>query len=292
MHSPTKAMTGSAMTLHSPTKAMTGSEKNPLSATKLLAGSVMIRHSLADAILSATAMSRPSPPVFFQPIAPSPKPSPDEDIQPTPPPPDPSTLETIQHAAGDGKERLITRPNWNEYFMAMAKVASTRSTCSSRPVGCVIVRDNRILVTGYNGAPPGEPHCTDRSSNGTLYCARRDMGILDRDKLDHCRSLHAEANALELADRLKLGDLLKGATIYSTLSPCIRCIKNLAAHGISRVYFEILYNSVDIARDREWEELARRKFEIFEQVSISKDSLDKLLLTILRPTSRRLLSSW
>jgi dCMP deaminase len=191
----------------------------------------------------------------------------------------------------DGAERLIPRPDWHEYFMAMAKVVSTRSTCSSRPVGCVIVRDNRILVTGYNGVPPGEAHCTDMSSGGRLYCARRERGIPDRSKLEHCRSLHAEENALALADSNGLTARLEGATLYSTLSPCIRCIRNLASHRIARVYYELAYNSVDKARDREWEELARGSFEVFEALTISPDSLHKIVWSILTQTSRRLLPS-
>jgi dCMP deaminase len=188
-------------------------------------------------------------------------------------------------------ERLIPRPGWHEYFLAMAKVVSTRSTCSSRPVGCVIVRDNRILVTGYNGAPPGEPHCTDQSSGGRLYCARRAGGIPDTIKLYYCRSLHAEENALALADRLGLTGLLKGATLYSTLSPCVRCIENLSRHGITRVYYELAYDSVDSNRDREWEALARQSFEVFEGTSISEGSMRKILGSIFRTTSARLLPS-
>jgi dCMP deaminase len=197
----------------------------------------------------------------------------------------------LRSCGPDGAERLIPRPGWHEYFMAMAKVVSTRSTCSSRPVGCVIVRDNRILVTGYNGAPPGEPHCTDMNSGGRLYCARRERGIPDRSKLEHCRSLHAEENALALADGMGLAPRLEGATLYSTLSPCIRCIGNLASHKVARVYYEMAYGSVDMTRDREWEELARDSFEVFEELAISPGSLHKIVWSILTPTSRRLLPS-
>jgi dCMP deaminase len=175
--------------------------------------------------------------------------------------------------------------------MAMAKVTSTRSTCSSRPVGCVIVRDNRILVTGYNGAPPGEPHCTDRNSGGRLYCARRAKGVPDSLKLAHCHSLHAEENALALADRLGLTALLEGSTLYCTLSPCVKCIANLAGHGVSKVYYELDYDSVDRERDRKWHELARGSFEVFERLSISPPSLEKIVRTVLGVTSRRLLPS-
>jgi dCMP deaminase len=187
--------------------------------------------------------------------------------------------------------RLAPRPGWHEYFMAMAKVVATRSTCSSRPVGCVITLENRILVTGYNGAPPGAPHCSDQGSDGRLYCQRRAARVPDSEKLSHCPSVHAEENALALADRLGLSELLKGATLYSTLSPCVRCIGNLRAHGISRVYYELAYQSVDLGRDRHWERLAREAFEVYERVSISAPSLGKIAASLLETTSGRLLPS-
>ncbi|MDR3152749.1 MAG: dCMP deaminase family protein [Deltaproteobacteria bacterium] len=185
----------------------------------------------------------------------------------------------------------MPRPAWHEYFMAMAKVVSTRSTCSSRPVGCVIVRDNRILVTGYNGAPPGEPHCTDKSSGGRLYCARRAGGVPDRLKLNFCHSLHAEENALALADRLGLSAMLRGATLYSTLSPCVRCIENLSRHGIAKVYYELAYRSVDARRDSDWEARAKASFEVYEALSISPASREKIAGSVLNTTSRRLIPS-
>ncbi|MDR2460970.1 MAG: dCMP deaminase family protein [Deltaproteobacteria bacterium] len=188
-------------------------------------------------------------------------------------------------------ERLIPRPNWNEYFMAMAKVTSTRSTCSSRPVGCVITRENRIIVTGYNGAPPGEPHCTDQSHDGKLYCARRAEKVPDTLKHNFCHSLHAEENALALADRLNIAELLEGGTIYITLSPCEKCIRNLKAHGIVRVYYELAYNSIDASRDSHWEKMAKEYFEVYEQLTISRDSMLKILGSVLEVTSQRHLPS-
>ena len=120
--------------------------------------------------------------------------------------------------------RLTPRPNWHEYFLAMAKIVSTRSTCTSRPVGCVITVDNKILVTGYNGAASGEPHCTDQNVGGRLFCQRRANKVPDTLKLHYCPSVHAERNALDLAARLGLAAQLRGSTLYSTLSPCVRCI--------------------------------------------------------------------
>ena len=88
--------------------------------------------------------------------------------------------------------KTIVRPSWDEYFMLLAKLAATRSTCLSRPVGAVIVLDRQVLVTGYNGAIPGAPHCTDEGS-----CYRRSLSFAnDANKQNYCRSSHAEANAL------------------------------------------------------------------------------------------------
>jgi dCMP deaminase len=187
--------------------------------------------------------------------------------------------------------RLINRPNWEQYFMAIAKVISTRSTCSSRPVGCVITRDNRILVTGYNGAPAGEKHCTEMGSNGQIYCARRAQNIPDQLKLQVCPSLHAEENALNLAKHLGLAELLKGATIYTTLSPCIRCINHLKLCGIKKVFFELAYQSIDAKRDKEWEDIAKSAFEVYQQVSLSEPSTQKIAQALVGITSERLLPS-
>jgi dCMP deaminase len=187
--------------------------------------------------------------------------------------------------------RLIARPDWNQYFMAIAKVVSTRSTCSSRPVGCVVTRDNRILVTGYNGAPPGEPHCTDLGGEGVLYCARRASRVPDELKHQACRSLHAEENALSLAQRLGLADLLVGASVHTTLAPCVRCVERLRRAGIAKVYYELAYESVDAERDRQWEEAARSAFEVYERVSLSGPSARKIASALVGVTSERLLPS-
>ena len=188
--------------------------------------------------------------------------------------------------------RLINRPDWNQYFMAIAKVVSTRSTCSSRPVGCVITLNNRILVTGYNGAPPGEPHCTDQGGDGRIFCARRAQKVPDEFKHEGCRSLHAEENALKLAVRLGLGELLNGSAIYSTLSPCIRCIERLRSHGVAKVYYELAYESVDQGRDRLWEAAARDAFEVYEQVvpsvSRSKDASPMSSSLLSGPSARKI----
>ncbi|MDR1546111.1 MAG: dCMP deaminase family protein [Deltaproteobacteria bacterium] len=188
--------------------------------------------------------------------------------------------------------RLLERPEWDQYFLAIAKVVSTRSTCSSRPVGCVVVRENRILVTGYNGAPPGERHCTDQSREGGIHCARRAQNVPDSLKHDVCRSLHAEENAVRLALRLGLDPLLAGASVYTTLSPCVRCIGLMREHGVAKVFFELAYESVDQDRDRRWRELAESSFEVYRQIGLSGPSSRKIAGAVVGVTSERLLPSF
>lgn len=115
----------------------------------------------------------------------------------------------------------MARPSWDEYFMELAQVVAKRSTCNRRSVGAVLVREKRILTTGYNGSPPGLPHCTD-------------AGCLMVD--NHCvRAIHAEQNAIIQA--ALHGIDLSGATCYVTSSPCVHCSKMLIAAGIKRVVY-------------------------------------------------------
>ncbi|MDR0356568.1 MAG: dCMP deaminase family protein [Deltaproteobacteria bacterium] len=190
------------------------------------------------------------------------------------------------------ERRLLNRPDWHQYFMAIAKVVSTRSTCSSRPVGCVVTIGNRILATGYNGAPPGETHCTDLGSDEQIYCARRAQNVPDSLKLAvGCRSLHAEENAVDFAHRFGLAHLLAGATVYTTLSPCIRCIEKLKNNGISQIYYELSYESMDQERDKEWETIAKNTFKVYEQLSISDSDNQKIAGALIGITSERLIPS-
>lgn len=118
------------------------------------------------------------------------------------------------------------RPSWDEYFMAITRAVATRATCSRRAVGAVIVKDKRILATGYNGAPVGMRHC-DHTSGGDM-----------RD--GHCaRSTHAEQNALVQAARH--GTSIAGATIYCTDHPCLTCAKLMINAGLTRIVYEDSY---------------------------------------------------
>jgi len=125
------------------------------------------------------------------------------------------------------------RPSWDEYFMQVAEVVSRRSTCLRRNIGAVIVKDKRILATGYNGAPTGLPHCSE------VGCLRQQLGVPSGEKHEICRGLHAEQNALLQA--AKYGISVEGSTIYSTTEPCSMCAKMLINAGISRIVYKDEY---------------------------------------------------
>ena len=109
------------------------------------------------------------------------------------------------------------RPGWDEYFMSIAAVVSTRSTCLRRHVGAVIVRDRQIVSTGYNGAPKGTPHCA------VTGCLREKMGIPSGERHEICRGSHAEVNAI--AQAASMGSATVDSTIYCTHEPCSFCTK-------------------------------------------------------------------
>jgi dCMP deaminase len=183
------------------------------------------------------------------------------------------------------------RPSWNEYFMLIAKLVSTRSTCNSRPTGAVLVKDKQILATGYNGSMPGAPHCTDQTMpDGSPYCHRRALQIADVDKYNYCRASHAEANAIAQAARY--GVAIKGATLYVTLEPCFVCIKLLATAQITKVYFEMPYDSRDRARDAFWRDAVKDAgIEVYEHLTITPESLAFILPSLEGVTSARRLAA-
>jgi len=158
----------------------------------------------------------------------------------------------------------INRPSWDAYFMALAKLAASRSTCVSRPGGAVIILDKQVISTGYNGSMPGVPHCSDEG-----ICYRRKIGADDAGKYDFCRSIHAEANAVALA--AKKGMSINGGTIYMTLFPCYVCTKMLVRAGIKEIVYEYGYESKNKERDRHWQEaldetgIKVRQFHLNEQ---------------------------
>jgi dCMP deaminase len=119
------------------------------------------------------------------------------------------------------------RPSWDEYFMKIAEDISARTTCIRRRVGAVIVKEKRILATGYNGAPAGISHCTEET------CLRRKYNIPSGERHELCRGLHAEQNAIIQA--ALHGVSVNRATLYCTNHPCIICAKMIINAGIVRI---------------------------------------------------------
>ena len=119
----------------------------------------------------------------------------------------------------------MNRPSWDEYFLQLAKSIATRSTCDRGRSGSIIVRDKRILCTGYVGSPSGMPHCDEA---GHLM------------ENDHCvATIHSEANAVLQA--AKNGVMINNSEIYITASPCWTCFKMLANAGIKKIYYGEFY---------------------------------------------------
>lgn len=123
----------------------------------------------------------------------------------------------------------MSRPSWDSYFMQITRVVATRSTCLRRQVGALLVRDKRILSSGYNGSPRGLDHCLD------VGCLREKMGIPSGQRQELCRGLHAEQNAI--VHSAFHGIAIAGATLYVTHQPCITCAKMIINAGIIKVIF-------------------------------------------------------
>jgi dCMP deaminase len=136
------------------------------------------------------------------------------------------------------------RISWDEYFMAMARLASERSTCIRRKIGAVIVKDNRVVSTGYNGAPKGVSHCIDSE------CLRDKLEIKSGTQQEICKAVHAEQNAIIQA--AYKGDSTKDGILYTTTSPCSICAKIIINAGIKRVV---------IGKDSYPDEYANKYFE-------------------------------
>ncbi len=119
------------------------------------------------------------------------------------------------------------RPTWDSYFLEITQVVASRSTCLRRQVGALIIRDKRILATGYNGAPSGLAHCRETG------CLREARGIPSGERHELCRALHAEQNAMLQA--AMYGVPIQGATLYCTTHPCVMCVKMLINAGMKEV---------------------------------------------------------
>lgn len=122
------------------------------------------------------------------------------------------------------------RPSWDRYFMDIATMVATRSTCLRRSVGAIAVSNRRILATGYNGTPKGLRHC------GEVGCIRQELNIPSGQRHELCRGLHAEQNCIIQA--AVHGVQLEGSTIYCTFQPCVVCAKMLINAGIVEIVYE------------------------------------------------------
>lgn len=150
------------------------------------------------------------------------------------------------------KKKYI-RPSWDEYFMKLVEIVGTRSTCDRGRPGCVIVKDRKILTTGYAGSPVGLPHC-DEVGHEFQKAIDEDGKISE-----HCvRTAHAEVNAV--CQAAKNGISIDGATLYIKFTPCYTCAKMLINAGIKRVVAQVKYHagkkSIKLFKD------AKVKFEL------------------------------
>ena len=125
------------------------------------------------------------------------------------------------------------RPSWDNYFMSIAELVAQRATCIRRQVGAVLVRDKRMITTGYNGVPAGISHCLD------VGCLRDKLGVPSGERHELCRGLHAEQNAIIQA--ALYGVSLDGTTLYCTNQPCSICSKMLINVRVEKIIYKSGY---------------------------------------------------
>ena len=142
----------------------------------------------------------------------------------------------------------LVRPSWDEYFMRIAQVASMRSNCIKRKVGALIIRDRRIISTGYNGTPRGTKNCNEGG------CPRCNSLTASGTRLEDCLCSHAEENSITQA--AFHGTTVKDGVLYTTFSPCLMCAKMVINSGIVEVIFNVEYPLNEIS------------FQLFEQAGV------------------------
>jgi dCMP deaminase len=168
------------------------------------------------------------------------------------------------------------RPSWDEYFLMLAKLAATRSTCLAFPVGAVIVNKNRqVLATGYNGSPAGSAHCTEQG-----YCYPG-LSSCDASKTMPSRAVHAEANAI--AQAAKHGISTDEGSIYVTLEPCLSCLKLIISAGIREVFYETLFNSGESILIRD--SFVNEGLVTLKQIPLSEEAAKRAASFLLNSTS-------
>ena len=144
----------------------------------------------------------------------------------------------IAHVLADlGGDFMVERPSWDEYFMSIASVVASRSNCMKRKVAAIIVKDRRIISTGYNGTPRGARNCNEGG------CERCNSNTESGKNLADCVCSHGEENAI--VQSAYHGIAIKGSSIYSTFSPCLLCTKMIINAGIGEVVYNAEYPLVD-----------------------------------------------
>lgn len=137
------------------------------------------------------------------------------------------------------------KPSWDKYFIRIAKLVASRSSCLTRKVGAVIVKDKMIISTGYNGTSRGIKNCNE---GGCQRCADRKSGKLKSgERLDECVCVHAEENALLQA--AYNGISIKGGIFYTSLYPCNYCTKHIINSGIRKVYYSDKYKLDEVSKN-------------------------------------------
>lgn len=124
---------------------------------------------------------------------------------------------------------MSSRPTWDEYFIEITKLVAKRSTCLRRHVGAILVKDKRILATGYNGAPQNIRHCLD------IGCIRESRNVPSGERHELCRGIHAEQNLIIQA--AYHGIPIAGAQLYCTNFPCSICAKMIINAGITKIIY-------------------------------------------------------
>ncbi|MDZ7611840.1 MAG: cytidine/deoxycytidylate deaminase family protein [Candidatus Moranbacteria bacterium] len=152
------------------------------------------------------------------------------------------------------------RPTWDEYFLSLVELVGTRSTCDRGKSGCVIVRDKRILSTGYIGSPTGLPHCDDVDHE------YHEVIHEDGHKTKHCiRTAHAEQNAI--ANAARFGVSLDKGTLYCHMTPCYVCAKMIINCGIKRVVCNLDYHA------------GQRSKEVFKEAGVKYELVNEKMET-------------
>ncbi len=154
------------------------------------------------------------------------------------------------------------RPSWDEYFLQMVELIGARGTCDRGRSGCVLVKNKRILATGYVGAPVGLPSCDDVGHE--MHTVTDEEGVTSR----HCiRTSHAEQNAINNAARV--GVSIEGGTVYCKMTPCYKCAQSIINSGIERVVCLADYHAGK--RSKEILKKAKIKLEVLGTVQLYKD---------------------